>query len=647
MTATVLSGEDAREELYAIMRGEACFEEKAQRALDLGKRYLDVDNGHLTRIDEETAHWEALISTDAPDGQFPPGLELDLSTTYCRRTIEASSPVALSNVPEQGWEDDPAFEEHGLHCYHGTTLVLDDEPYGTVCFVSDDPRGEPFSESETMFAELIARMLERELEHEQHEAQLTRQTNLACVLNRVLRHNIRNDMTVIRGYTQLMKETGSDALYAEKALQNIDKLLGLSSKARELDRIVGETAERKPVNIGTLTAELVERFRTEYPATTFRTDIEDDAKAAVFPTFERAVEELIVNAVKHAGASPTVEIAVKRVPNSVEIHIADDGPGLNEQEQAVFTTGIETPLIHGSGLGLWVVHWIVSSHGGSVEASVGEAGTTMTIVVPHGSDVAYDETVAEIQQARDLYEAAFEDAMDAMVIFDDEAKILDANPQAKAIFGVERQQLLGRSIREFLPAEFDFEAAWEDFTDGGAIGTVEFVRADGESRTVEYTAKPDVVPGHHFAIYRDVSERLKIEEQLAEERLFADRILNAVPNMLYVFDSNGYPIRWNTPVEDVTGYSGEEIPDRHVTEFIPDDEVEKITEAFRSVVEDGRNVTVISAFETKDGNRIPHEFTGAPVEGADGRHLGLVGIGRRLTNPASTTPGRLERRIDE
>jgi len=313
----------------------------------------------------------------------------------------------------------------------------------------------------------------------------------------------------------------------------------------------------------------------------------------------------------------------------------------------VFTTGIETPLIHGSGLGLWVVHWIVSSHGGSVEASVGEAGTTMTIVVPHGSDVAYDETVAEIQQARDLYEAAFEDAMDAMVIFDDEAKILDANPQAKAIFGVERQQLLGRSIREFLPAEFDFEAAWKGFTDGGAIGTVEFVRADGESRTVEYTAKPDVVPGHHFAIYRDVSERLKIEEQLAEERLFADRILNAVPNMLYVFDSNGYPIRWNTPVEDVTGYSGEEIPDRHVTEFIPDDEVEKITEAFRSVVEDGRNVTVISAFETKDGNRIPHEFTGAPVEGADGRRLGLVGIGRRLTNPASTTPDRLERRIDE
>ena len=201
MTDPPLAADAARQELYAIMRGEAPFEEKVHAALDLGKRYLGVDNGHFTRIDEETSHWEALVSTDSEEGQFPPGLELDLSTTYCRRTIEASTPIALANVPEQGWEDDPAFEEHGLHCYHGTAVVVHEEPYGTVCFVSEDPRDIAFSESETMFAELIARMVERELEHEQLEAQLTRQSNLATVLNRVLRHNIRNDMTVIRGYT--------------------------------------------------------------------------------------------------------------------------------------------------------------------------------------------------------------------------------------------------------------------------------------------------------------------------------------------------------------------------------------------------------------------------------------------------------------
>ncbi|GAB6879642.1 hypothetical protein JCM17823_19160 [Halorubrum gandharaense] len=513
MTATTLSGDDARHKLYGIMRGESAFEEKAQRALDLGKRYLDVENGHLTRIDEGTAHWEAVVSTDTPDGQFPPGLELDFSTTYCRRTIEASSPVALSNAPEQGLEDDPAFEEHGLHCYHGTTLTVNDEPYGTVCFVSEDPREEQFGESETMFAELIARMLERELEHEQHETRLTRQSNLATVLNRVLRHNIRNDMTVIRGYTQLMAETESNDGHAEKSLRKIDELLALSNKARELDRVVDSTAERAPVNIGALTEEVVEEFRTDYPEATFRLDVDDDPEAAVFPTFERAIEELIENAVKHAGPSPVVELTVERVPNSVKIDITDNGPGLDEQEQAVFTTGSETPLIHGSGLGLWVVHWIVTSHGGSLEASVNEEGTTMTITVPHGSDVASDDTVSELQRARDLYEAAFEEAMDAMVILDDDAKILDANERTEKIFGLGHQELLGRSIREFLSDEIDFETGWADFLDDGDIDTAEFIRADGETREVEYTAKPDVIPGQHFIIYRDISERLKIEDE--------------------------------------------------------------------------------------------------------------------------------------
>jgi PAS domain S-box-containing protein len=350
---------------------------------------------------------------------------------------------------------------------------------------------------------------------------------------------------------------------------------------------------------------------------------------------------------RHGGTETRVEIAGKRVPNAVEIHIADDGPGISDQEQAVFSTGVETPLIHGSGLGLWVVYWIVSSHGGRTEVTASVDGTTMMISVPHETEGGLSETVVELQRARDLYEAAFEDAIDAMVIIDDDAKILDANPQVKEIFGIDRQELLGRSILEFLPDDFDFEVAWDEFKDGGAVGTAEFIGADGVSRMVEYTGKPDVIPGHHFVIYRDISERLGIEQQLVGERQFADAILNAIPNMLYVFDPNGYPIWWNAPVEDATGYSAEEISEMHVTEFIPDDEVKKISAAVQAVLEEGERVTVTSAFETKDGKRISHEFTGAPVRDTDGTILGLAGIGRRLTSPASPVPHLSEILVDK
>lgn len=140
------SASEARQQLYEVMRSDRSFEQKARAALELGRRYLDADNGHLTRIDEETDHWEAVVSTDSADGDFPPGLELDLGTTYCRRTIEADDQIALHDAPNQEWADDPAFETHGLHCYHGTTLVLDGEPYGTLCFVSETARATPYDE---------------------------------------------------------------------------------------------------------------------------------------------------------------------------------------------------------------------------------------------------------------------------------------------------------------------------------------------------------------------------------------------------------------------------------------------------------------------------------------------------------------------
>jgi hypothetical protein len=46
------SADQARAELYAIMREEIPFEDKADRALALGESYLGVDNGHITRINE-------------------------------------------------------------------------------------------------------------------------------------------------------------------------------------------------------------------------------------------------------------------------------------------------------------------------------------------------------------------------------------------------------------------------------------------------------------------------------------------------------------------------------------------------------------------------------------------------------------------
>ncbi|MFB6124675.1 MAG: ATP-binding protein [Halanaeroarchaeum sp.] len=70
-----------------------------------------------------------------------------------------------------------------------------------------------------------------------------------------------------------------------------------------------------------------------------------------------AVDELLDNAVEHGGgATVTVERTARRGTPWVEVVVEDRGPGIPEQERTVLEDGEESPLMHGEGLGLWLVH---------------------------------------------------------------------------------------------------------------------------------------------------------------------------------------------------------------------------------------------------------------------------------------------------
>ncbi len=500
--------EAARTELYEIIQTDVPFEEKAREALNVGTECLGVDTAHLARIDRQTNSWEALISTDQSNGQFPQGVKIDLSTTYCRRVGREPPSIALSDAPNQGWADDPAFETHGLHCYLGTSLVVDGESYGTACFVATDSR-EEFSDKEIMFAELIAKLLEREIKCEQQKAALARQTNLATVLNRVLRHNVRNNLSAIRGFTQLMADNLGDTQYSKVTLRNIDNLLALSDKARQLDRIVAADTKPEPVDMTALAETITTRISRRYPTASVRVVSDEAVTATVLPSFEQALVELVDNAVKHSGEAPTVTICVEAGPTGVEIHIADTGPGLASHEIAVLETDTETPLIHGSGLGLWLANWVVTRHNGTIDATVTDEGTNMTISLPRNlqTEGVIHQHVSELYRARDLFEATFQEASDAMIIINNDAQIVHANVEAGRIYGTDQQALLGQSIARFFPDDFDFEATWSGFEESGyARDTVTIVGEDGLEREVEYSAKTDIVPGQHLIIGRLVTE---------------------------------------------------------------------------------------------------------------------------------------------
>lgn len=535
----------ARAELYDVMQQDRPFEQKARAALELGERYLAVQNGHVTRIDEETDFWKAIASTDPPDGAFPAGEVLDYRTTYCRRTVQKGSSLALHDAPEQGWADDPAFETHELNCYHGTPLTVDGELYGTVCFVSEEPRETPFSESETLFAELIGRMLEHELKLTRKEDELAMQTGLITVLSRILRHNLRNDLTVIRGQLNLIQENTSDGsdLY-DSATEKIDQLTDLAETARELESITGSDPDRRPVELTRLVEDIVEQLAPTYPSASFSVASPGDVMVEALPTLRRAIEELLDNAAKH-GDAPTVRVAIEETTDGVRIRVRDDGPGLPEQERTVLDDGTETPLVHGSGLGLWLIHWIVAEHDGTIEPAVTDEGTEVTIELPAAetpADVTETESLVELfHREQDRFEAVFEESHDAIVIADDEGRCIEANERATELFGCSREDLLGLRGDAFAPDDIDVEARWEAFLESGEQqGTVPLVRQDGTQRVVEYRAVADIIPGQHLSVLRDVTDRVESEDRY-------DAIFNNAYQSMGLLDLDGTVLETNEP----------------------------------------------------------------------------------------------------
>ena len=632
MEGDALTAEEARSRLYEIMRGDGSFDSKATAALELGTAYLSVEHGHVTQIDPETDYWEAIHSTDTADGLYPVGLVGDLERTYCRRTITENTSLAIHDVTEQGWANDPAFETHGLECYHGTTIKLREDTYGTVCFVSKDRR-EPFTDDETMFAELIARTLEQQLERRAHSAEQARQTNLINVLNRVLRHNLRNSMAVIRGRAAHIAQECPEALGSQTILEHCDRLIALSHKARTLESVIIEEFDQERESLQPLLSKVCDSVTEEYPSASITVSCDGEYTVSVRPSFETALYELIENAAKHTGSSPEVSISVAQVPNTIRIQIADNGPGLANTEQEVLTEGVERPLAHGSGLGIWMAYWIVTSHNGTIEAEVTDDGTTLTVEVPNtppSENNALAEHEQTLTRVHDKFKAVFEESSEAMLIADDDGKYLEVNQQAGELFGVAPASLLGWSIEEFLPGSFDFDLAWETFEETDRMrGSVPLVRPDGSKRIVEYTAKRNIVPGQHLSILRDVTER----EQRKQELELADTVFENVQDAVFLInvqEEDTFRVqRVNERYEQLTGLSNDEIVGLTPSEIVGEEIGAMIQAQYRRCVEREETIVYPETIPV-DGETRQWETKLTPLLD-DGEVVKLVGAMRDVT----------------
>lgn len=221
---------------------------------------------------------------------------------------------------------------------------------------------------------------------QQDITQRKRRETLVSVLNRVLRHNLRNDMTVVGGYADMLaaEYDGTVAEAGETIAETAEELVALSEKARTLERVVDDPGDPEAHDPRAVVEAVVDRVRGQYPGAevTVRTTAASVPPVVGTDRLERALFEVVENAAQHAGSAPTVRVVVDTDTDAdwVTIRVVDDGPGLASNERAVLDGRSETPLEHGTGLGLWLANWIVTGLGGELEV-VDPDGEGMTLEI--------------------------------------------------------------------------------------------------------------------------------------------------------------------------------------------------------------------------------------------------------------------------
>jgi signal transduction histidine kinase len=199
------------------------------------------------------------------------------------------------------------------------------------------------------------------------------------VSNRVLRHNLRNDLSVVLTHADAIRERTEQATVADSAatIEAITRrLVDTGQKARTVEELLDEDAEPVTVDLADLTRRAASSVDDDTPADV-DTDLPGSVPVRALPGLGTAVEELVANAVEHG--EPPVAVAVRTDGDWAELRVADAGPGVPEHERRVLG-GDETALDHASGVGLWLVTWLVERSGGELSFFEGDrSGVTVRL----------------------------------------------------------------------------------------------------------------------------------------------------------------------------------------------------------------------------------------------------------------------------
>ncbi|HMH47456.1 MAG TPA: HAMP domain-containing sensor histidine kinase [Solirubrobacteraceae bacterium] len=217
-------------------------------------------------------------------------------------------------------------------------------------------------------------------------------------------HELRTPVTSLRTNIEILQQAEHMDLHERRRLlsdvvEQIEELTLLMNDLIDLARGEEPPADAEEMRLDQLVAEVVERARRHAPASTFEIELQPTIIAGVPARLERAITNLIDNAVKYSPPGEPVEITLR----GEQLTVRDHGPGISAEDLPHvfdrFYRGAEARGRPGSGLGLAIVRQVVDQHGGRVaaEAAAG-GGTLLRLLLPGAEALEADASDTHAQE---------------------------------------------------------------------------------------------------------------------------------------------------------------------------------------------------------------------------------------------------------
>jgi PAS domain S-box-containing protein len=231
------------------------------------------------------------------------------------------------------------------------------------------------------------------------------------------------------------------------------------------------------------------------------------------------------------------------------------------------------------------------------------------------------------------FSSIFQNVLDGILIVDDDADCLDANPAAAGILRLPINRLVGQNIGHFLANGDAFAQRWNSFLQSKSErGRAQLVAGDGTTLFVDFTAAANYLPGRHVLVLCDVTERTRAESSLQKSEERFQHMANNIQEVFWMMHADTQELAYVNPAyTTITGHAVESLhenPSAYQDLIHPEDRI-RILSKLRDLARSG-TIDEEFRFIRADGQVRWAWAKGVPVP-ADDKTRWLVGTAQDIT----------------